>query len=174
MEQSEIKETATESQLRVAYHEAGHVVAARIKKMPIFEATIIPERDESGHVLYVSPLRGIELDCDSSAQARRRAESAIIILYAGPAAQMKYSPHSWRDFHGKFDFEKVAELALRIDELGADALLERLDRITKDLVAEHWHDVVIIAEALVKEQTLDHRRIEEILEAAAIQMSTPN
>ncbi len=35
MEQSENKETATESQLRVAYHEAGHVVAAHTEGMPI-------------------------------------------------------------------------------------------------------------------------------------------
>jgi ATP-dependent Zn protease len=149
MEQSENKETATESQLRVAYHEAGHVVAARIKKMPIFEATIVPERDLDGHVVHGNPLRGVKLDRDDSAQARRRAEHAIIILFAGPAAQRKYSPRSWRFFHGKGDFEELADLAWRIYRSDADAQLERLYRKAKDLVAEHWRDVVITAEALV-------------------------
>lgn len=159
MEQDENKDTA--------YHEAGHVVAARIKKIPIFEATIIPERDLDGHVLHCNPLRGIKLDCDSSLQARRRAESAIIVCYAGPAAQMKYSPHSWQDFHGNDDFEMASGIAVRIYGDDVDTHLERLDRIANDLIEARWNDVVIIAEALIKEQTLDQERIEEILEAAA-------
>jgi hypothetical protein len=36
-----------------------------------------------------------------------------------------------------------------------------------NLVEEHWRDIVLIAEAPVKEQALDQERIEEILEAAA-------
>jgi ATP-dependent Zn protease len=167
MEQSGNRKRLTKRQLRVAFHEAGHVVAARIRGMPIHKATIIPECDTIGHVEYANPLRGVKLDCDDSDQARLCAEHAIIILFAGPAAQRKYSPRSWRFLHGKGDFKEAAHLALRIDELGADAQLERLYRKTKDLVAAHWRDVVITAEALVKEQTLDQERIEEILEAAA-------
>ncbi len=166
MEWSGIRRRPTTSQRRVAFHEAGHVVAARIKKMPIHKATIIPEYDSAGHVQYVNPLRGIKLDCDSSEGARRRAKSAIIILFAGPAAQRKYSPRSWRFFHGFGDFKEAVDLAGRIDA-NIEPLLERLDRIAKDLIDARWHDVVIIAEALVKEQTLDQERIEEILEVAA-------
>ena len=154
-------------QLRVAFHEAGHVVVARIKGMPIHKATIIPERDTIGHVEYANPLRGVKLDRDDSDQARLCAEHAIIILFAGPAAQRKYSPRSWRFCHGKGDFEELADLAWRIYRSDADAQLERLYRKAKDLVAEHWRDVVITPEALVKEQTLEQERIEEILEAAA-------
>jgi ATP-dependent Zn protease len=87
MEQSGNRKRLTKSQLRVAFHEAGHVVAGHTEGIPVRKATIIPKRDESGHVLYVSPLRGVKLDCDGSDRARLRAESAIIIFLAGRAAQ---------------------------------------------------------------------------------------
>jgi ATP-dependent Zn protease len=166
MEPSENRKRSTKSQLRIAFHEAGHVIAARVLGMPINKATIIPEHDTIGHVKYANPLRDVKLDCDSSDEARRRAERTIIIIFAGPAALRKYSPGSSRFLHARGDFEEAAELAGRIDAT-IEPLLERLNRMAEDLVEAHWHDVVIIAEALVKEQTLDHNRIEEILETAA-------
>jgi ATP-dependent Zn protease len=168
MEQSGNRKRLTKCQLRVAFHEAGHVVAAHTEGMPIRKATIIPERDESGHVLHVGPLRGVKLDSNGSDRARLRAESAIIIFLAGRAAQKKYSPRSWRNFHGCSDFANAARLAPRVN--GTDAATNAhsrwLDIRAKDLVEAHWDDVVIIAEALVEERTLDRKRIDEIFKSA--------
>jgi hypothetical protein len=65
---------------------------------------------ESGHaVAAFSALAGINLEIDGSNRARVRAETAIIVALAGPAAQRRYAPRSRRAWRGESDFELAAD-----------------------------------------------------------------
>jgi hypothetical protein len=60
-------------------------------------------------------LEGIRLDYDGSPRARFRTEVGIIVRLAGPKAQRRFSPRSWRAHHGAGDHEKAADLVLNLN-----------------------------------------------------------
>jgi ATP-dependent Zn protease len=80
------------ARLSTALHEAGHAVIARSLGLKVHSATIVPAPGIDGKVEHANPLRGIHLDYDGSDRARRRAEIAIIVCLAGPAAQRRHKP----------------------------------------------------------------------------------
>src|SRR5580700_11422788 len=123
-----------------AYHEAGHMVAAWRHHLKIRRATIIPAEDFAGRVDHESPLRGIQLDIDGSDRANLKAEKAILISLAGPAAQRRFRPSSWRSYHGLGDYEIAIDLALRLQGSGAlaAAYLRYLQLRADSLVESNW------------------------------------
>ena len=65
----------------------------------------------AGHVIiHANPLHGFQLDIDGSDEARLRIESAMTICFAGPIAQKRHNPRSWRKVHGQWDYDTIAEL----------------------------------------------------------------
>ena len=154
--------------LATAFHEAGHVVAAWSRRIKIHNATIVPTHEFQGLVQHANPLRGIRLEWDASARARRRAESAIIVLLAGPEAQRRHSPRSWRSHHGDSDFKQAVDLASRFN--GSDeaerAYLDWLAIVTRDEIAVLWPQVEKVAQALVRERTLTAAEVKALLARA--------
>jgi len=140
-----------------AYHEAGHAVAAHVLKFPIRSVSIVQDLDTAGRMVYRSPLAGIRLDFDGSDRARLRAESAIIVALAGPAAQRRYSPRSVRSWHASGDYELAGELAMRVNGSAAatNAYLKWLQIRTGDLLAGRWRTVDALARALIEQKTID-------------------
>ena len=92
----------------VAYHEAGHAIAAwRLSgRQHLYRVTIVPDADSLGST-YHDPFHGIRLDDgDDSPRVQRRAENAMLIALAGPAAQRRYNPRGFpasppRKFNGQ-------------------------------------------------------------------------
>lgn len=139
-----------------AFHEAGHAVIAWRFRLKVRSATIVPTIGTSGEVASASPLRGIHLDHDGSDRAHQRAETAIIVYLAGPAAQRRHSPHSWRSYHGRIDHSAAADLALRLNgsvEV-TNAHLKYLVIVARDMVAASWAHIERVADALVERGTL--------------------
>jgi hypothetical protein len=147
------------------WHEAGHAVAAWHYRVRLLRATIVPSPEFHGHVEHVSPLRGIKLDVDDSDRARARAEKAIIMCLAGPIAQQRFSPRSWRNHHGSSDYETATDLALRLTGGGevATAYLRYLDLATKQLVDQRWWVVELIANALLDVGQLSGSEIDQLI-----------
>jgi hypothetical protein len=104
-----------------------------------------------GCVEHVSPLEGIRLDIDGSDRARIRAEKAIIVALAGPAAQRRYNPRSLRSWHASSDHDWAAELALRLNNSSeaANAYLRWLEIRAADLVSVSWPLIDVVATALL-------------------------
>jgi hypothetical protein len=138
-----------------AYHEAGHAVVAHHLGYKPSQASIIPTLDTDGHVLHPSPLRGVQLDIDGSDRARVRAERAIMIFFAGPIAQKRHRPRSWRHLHGTSDCEAIADLALRVSGSGeiATAFARWLELQTESIVQMRWSMISRVARALLNSKT---------------------
>jgi hypothetical protein len=149
----------------MAFHKAGHVVAAWSRGLEIPGATIVPTLEFQGLEPLADPLRGIRFDGDTSVRAREQAESAIIVCLAGPEAQRTHSSRSWRFRHGAVDFRQAVDLASRFN--GSDeavrAYLDRLALVTRDEIAVLWPLVEKVAHALVRERTLTAREVKTLL-----------
>jgi hypothetical protein len=140
------------SRRATAYHEAGHVVAAWHFGLSIYCATIIPKGDMAGSMEHGSPLRGIRLDIDRSDRARVRAEKNVIVILAGPEAQRRHNPHSWRKWHAHSDYVAAADIALHFNSSAdaADAHLNWLALQTRDIVSLRWHEIELVAAQLLE------------------------
>jgi ATP-dependent Zn protease len=151
--------------VRVAYHEAGHVVAAVVVGLSPHSASIVPDIDTDGRVRHKKPFHGINLEVDNSDRARLRVERNIIICFAGPSAQRKHQPRSWRTWHGQTDFETAVDLAGRVSgsDAEADAFLKWLNERAVALVNFHWESVERVATALLARRTLNAAEIKHIV-----------
>jgi hypothetical protein len=154
--------------LPTAFHEAGRVVAAWSRGLKTHSVTIIPTPEFRGHVLHANPLRGIRLDCDGSARVRLRAELAIVVCLAGPEAQKRHGPRSWRSHHGDFDFKKAVDLASSFNssDEAVHAYLDWLAIVTRDEIALLWPQVEKVAQALVVRRTLTAAEVKALLARA--------
>jgi hypothetical protein len=119
--------------LATAFHEAGHVAAAWSRGLKVHSATIDPTPEFRGHILHANPLRGIRLNL-SLARVRDRAESAIVVYLAGPEAQQRHNPRSWRAHHGASDFKQAFDLAIGLStsDEAVRAYLDWLAIVTRD------------------------------------------
>jgi hypothetical protein len=152
-----------ESQRRAtAYHEAGHLAAAWRLGIKIRRATIIPTTDCTGEVEHDNPLRGIHLDVDGSDRARLRAEKLIILALAGPEAQRRFNPRSWRAYHGAADHQQAVDIALSLNasEEAAAAHLKWLEVRARDLIVASWDVVEVIAAELLNQGVLSSAHVD--------------
>jgi hypothetical protein len=146
--------------LATAFHEAGHVAAAWRHGV-----TIVPTPGFRGHIWHANPLRGIHLDYDGSDRARLRAEVGIIVCLAGPEAQRRFSPRSWRSYHGATDHEMAVDLAMSLNgsNEASSAHLKWLAIVTRDEIAALWPLVEKVAHALVRKRTLTATEVKTLL-----------
>ncbi len=143
-----------------AYHEAGHAVAAwKLGYRPI-SASIIAADESVGEVRHENPY-GNNAEYDGSELGRLRIERAIIIRLAGPIAQKRYRPTSWRRWQGGADYAVAADLALVVCGSGkiASAFLKWLDLRAKALIEQNWPIVERLANALLKRGTVSEDEI---------------
>jgi ATP-dependent Zn protease len=111
----------------IAYHEAGHVVAAYLHRVPIRYATILPSETALGHVLHQRLSHEIDLAIDVSDRARLSAERKLLSSLAGPAAEIRFRKRS-RSVYSFSDDRKALEIAVRLSSStkAAEALLKWL------------------------------------------------
>src|SRR5579863_3751439 len=103
----------------VAYHEAGHAVAALRRHLRVLDITIDPDREFSGRLRYAKYFRRHELEHSNSDYLRRKVENFALVCLAGPEAQRKYDPRSIRvAWHG--DQQQALSTFLDFCGMGAD------------------------------------------------------
>ena len=153
----------------VAYHEAGHVVAAWRHGFKIKSATIVPEKDILGKVVNAgSPFAGVNIEYDNSPRARALAEDYIIGLLAGHAAERRYNPRLAKrqvvQSHG--DHKQALDIAdyMCSSAKAVDAYLNWLSVAADDLIHGAWDFVETIAKALIERRTLNAAEIAALLQ----------
>ena len=150
----------------VAYHEAGHAVAAWRLRLKINSVTIRGTDDYAGLTSHSNPLRGIDIEVDASDRARCRVENAIMVCMAGPVAQKKFNPTGFRRWHAESDWDHAGDLLIRIAPAtvrGGTAYWTLLEERTKGLIGVNWVEVQTLAEALLESETLKRPEIRRII-----------
>ncbi len=67
----------------VAYHEAGHAIAALEHGIRIRRTSIVSADGYSGILQHENPLRGVNLDCDQTDRGIRKVEKLIVLCLTG-------------------------------------------------------------------------------------------
>jgi len=162
----------------VAYHEAGHAVAARLLGVTITETKVRLKRDEpSIHV----QTRSAGDAARGTPAFRKGLEADIQVALAGGIAQQCYSPQSYHEDQMEDDGQNAAAAATRHclesgnGELGtvfrfegkippeAADLVHRLHEPTVSLIRENWDKVERVATAFLKRGELTQAEIDAVM-----------
>jgi hypothetical protein len=156
---------ARNSKSVIAYHEAGHAVIANALRFKVHSVTIVPAVDSSGKV----KIGGRPPECCGLRDIKHPIRF-IVPRLAGPLAQKRYRPSSYRHRHGEDDhryIKKIAQDVCRSDE-EADALLRWLRLCTNNLIDQKWHQIERVAAALLERGRLTAPEIEQEIENATL------
>lgn len=155
------------SKIQVAYHEAGHAVAAIALGCPIRDVTI--HDDRGGRIRPKKRVGDIGV--------------VVVIALAGPFAQRRRFPRSkWIDDSGWYsltpgsDYWIVNEaLGLLVEEgFDADETLAwriRCEKVAKNIIADEWNTISKIAKALLEHGTLTGNQVRRL--AAGFNIRSP-
>jgi len=148
----------------VAYHEAGHAVAYwYFFNGPRFKyVTIKPEEAAWGRI--VGRLSRWNPDEDSGVRFFVRSRDRIIRSLAGPAAERRLrGKYDHRGASG--DWSAVADLVFNMtgSERQATALMRYFDIVTEEFIEFRWHDIEVVAAALLERTTLTYKEVQQIL-----------
>jgi hypothetical protein len=160
----------------MAHHEAGHVVAATVFRIPYLVVRLTP--DEKGKIgvdftripwtfprpiQKLSDLRDeewLELAQDDAkweAWQKQENDNFAIFMLAGKAAQIEYAG-SARPEDARFDYSFVKH---RLPN--CFARIEELEMKTTAFVKQHWPGILAIASDLLKRSTLSPNEVEQLI-----------
>ena len=139
--------------LAIAYHEAGHAVAAFALDIPVHNVSIVPDEKREGHVRL--------------AVHYSNTQDAVTLSLAGPAAQEHRQRRKGLRFSDYLDDYSYAWDCLReiLSDDGAAKLFHELEQRAKDIVTseKYWPAVEAVAEALVRHRKMTGRQVEECI-----------
>lgn len=133
----------------LAYHEAGHITAAVVQKLPLGERGVCIDLEGNGFAQHAMVLPGNPNDNTEEDQEQRRA--TIITIYAAWAAQRKFYPLC-PDTYWRADRDKVWRLLNEIYPADRSARhLAQADLLARaqELVIEYWTILESLAKALL-------------------------
>ena len=151
----------------IAYHEAGHAIAARRVGCGIKKVSIVPDEESEGRVTHRPYFTGIQPDWDESPRVQRRLENMALVCFAGPAAQRKFNPHGYRHRDAWGDHHQ-AMLVLGY-MVGNDEELEAYLRLvevraTNFVRNDHtWTEIEAVAAALLERKVLTGKATRELI-----------
>ena len=157
----------------IAYHEAGHAMAAWYHEIPFGKGkhalSIVPEGATQGHFLSKYILHGRSIDVSTTGADRLKMERVVVVLLAGMVAQRKHRPSSVRSWQGSSDFHSAVNLVnyFAVSDKETEAYLKLL-RIRAELTLERpgsWECVDALSSALLDRRTLSSIEAVEIIQA---------
>jgi hypothetical protein len=159
----------------VAYHEAGHAVAAWSFDLGVDRVSIegVGEGEADGHVVreYGGKAGTVEQG-DDAATRQCVLERAAIVALAGEVAQRRFRPESVELDYARGDRVRVHqalnELAGEGDPSLRNAWWRLLELRTERLIAQHWPRVEWLATVLQEQTTLSGKAVKETIADAAL------
>jgi hypothetical protein len=143
----------------VAYHEAGHAVAAKMLDLTVDRISISPEGDAAGHVTHDYGCNMNEAIYEDEPFRQWALERAAIVSLAGEAAQRRYRPESVDPEHGGGDrvhaHQILDYLAGEADQELRDAWATLLVLRAERLVEAYWPRVEWLASVLLSQTTIE-------------------
>jgi hypothetical protein len=150
---------------RVAYHEAGHAVAALELRRAFRYVSVIPGEDNLGHVL-MRPVPGSVREgmSWSDPKAHRWLELECLILLSGPAAEAEFVGR-YNHVGAGSDYRECVDVALRLmdDEIIGKFMAYMAARARCYIRnPNRWVQVEALAAALVTHRKLSRKRVDEV------------
>jgi hypothetical protein len=158
---------ATADERAVAYHEAGHCVAAYRLRIPFTgrkALTIIPTQAYSGRFIHHCILKN-DVEWNASDHNRLRMERGVQALLAGIEAQRRYDETSitygegFGNWDGGPDYHEAINLVscfASADPKETELYMELLRLRTRNLIQQdhNWKCICALSDALMKRKVL--------------------
>ena len=170
-------EAQSKHDLTVAFHEAGHLVAAYRHRIPFTgrkAITIVPSEGYEGVFIHQNILRRAALESDDSDRSRLKMERLVQVCLGGIEAQRRYDPSSIRygedfgDWDGGSDYHQAIDLIdyFTSGPKESEAYLELLRIRTENLMVAgcNWNCIEAIARALIEMKTLSAKAAINIIQ----------
>jgi hypothetical protein len=142
----------------VAYHEAGHAIAAwHIKGLrAVGRISIEPDEDYAGEAVSKWLLKGADPEFNMTARTRLCIENEIMGFLAGGVAQRMFNKRSVRHYHSSSDHREAIDLASYVagSGRGLQAFLHWLWVCAEDLAKVHWPMIEDLAEELLQRRKI--------------------
>jgi len=141
-----------------AYHEAGHIVVARVLGRRVLGATLRKEGDSNARASLT----------DVRPNQRKRRETDLVVAFAGLYAERKFlgrDPHPLSALDDMtYIAEEIADLmrnprTTRTEEEWKSELADR----AKTIVDRNWAAVAMVAEALFENEYLSEGQLRRLL-----------
>jgi len=161
----------TQNILSIAYHEAGHAVAAYRFNIQPKALTIIGEGDVAGEITpapYISDdnMKGYESG-KLTAVTKLNLEIDAFISLAGPLAQMKFDPWEFKHNYAESDYHQAIGLLSIIEE--DDEVLELyfdlIDMRARKFVASrtNWKTIGHLAKAVLDQSKMSSHAVKRAI-----------
>jgi hypothetical protein len=152
-----------------AFHEAGHAIANITLGLGFKYVTIEPDKAAGslGHMTPNDYPAWFNPEIDKSDRGRLFAEKQILSCFAGDAAEAHWrGRHNWRGM--RCDFHQLANLTSYVCGFGGEeeaAYIKWLHIRARNLIVarEHWLQVKIVANTLLKQKHITKRVCERII-----------
>lgn len=155
--------------IRIAYHEAGHAVAAFELRRAIKSVDIIPDtEDDRQGALHNTKINFEGVAWDNGNKYRSKIERAVIIFFAGYIAEKKYSCKTTFAFKNLTDTHRALDyldyLTGSDEESGAYAgwLFVKTQNLMN--LPYNWNAVIAVADALLQKRKLSQKECREIIQ----------
>ena len=156
---------------RVAFHEAGHAVAAFHHGLKVRRVSIKPDAEAQGYCLLAPSRR--HFDMPLSLRVRHAFESHFVVAFAGPLSELRHrdgSPDDLWEIGRTDDHAELEESVLEIigNQPEADAYLQWLRVRTEQFLADIdvWQQVEVVAFTLLKWREIDGGPLKEAMQQA--------
>ncbi len=150
----------------IAYHEAGHAVAAWYVRVRSISLSIMPDSQSLGRLTHHSYFAGVNPEFDDSPRCQRRLENMALVCLAGPAAQRRFNPRGYPqyvkgDYHDAVNF--LSYISPDPDELGAH--IGWIEVRARNFVRrdDMWVPIKALAAALLDRGEIPSREIKPII-----------
>jgi ATP-dependent Zn protease len=143
----------------VAYHEAGHAVAARVLGIEVQSVSIVEDKGTLGR--SISPL---PKDFDPYAEGAEEVMRSHLVAGVAGAASEELLTGELSSITGN-DLEGATKLLMSLAAIGAQAQEdgEWARKKAKSTLCDNWESVQALAEALLEHGELDREQILAIL-----------
>lgn len=148
----------------IAYHEAGHAVAAILLGIKFDEVSFAPEKtSQYKGSTTVRLVQGWQQLIKRGLLPPEEADRLACFCFAGDAAQCRFAPRSVRLRHKAFDVRAVLDIldVFPVPERGERMLRARMR--AEEMVESHWAHVQAVANTLVQKRKLGETDIRVIL-----------
>ena len=155
----------------LAYHVAGHAVAAYILRQRFSKVSIVDDADNLGHLAHGGPhSKGFHPEWDDSPRTRTQAEKEIMVYFAGAAAEKILTG---TDPIESSDLTVAVGLTFALTASLEETLayLRWLQVRTKELLAvpHHWAAVGALAQELLARGEVSYRKARRVIARAVAQ-----
>jgi hypothetical protein len=157
--------------LAVAYHEAGHTVAAWVYGFKLKKVTIVPKANALGSMSSDARLhfRTLKNGNPSGATIGRYHERVVSML-AGRAAQRRFKPQSIHSSRASSDLASATVILTLLHGDGEERkhAYRYLEARAQKLVShpQRWRMIQDLAKALIERQTMTGDEVEATLRAS--------